>query len=376
MRHKFLSKFWKKSVDYKLLSFFEKFFFKILCFAEKLYLIVFSISCFFKKKFGSKVVRGFKVISVGNLSCGGTGKSVFVQFLVNNLINHKAAVVSRGYKSLKEKSGQSFLVGDGKKLFLPAKLAGDEPYMLASSLNVPVVIGKNRFKSALLLEKFCVQKNRNINCVVLDDAYQNFQLKKDLDVLLLDARAPFENGHCLPAGKLREKDFSRADVIILTHADKVSAAAILEIKNKDLKSCPEDKTFAAAHKFSELLHLNLKPELPESFQDKSFLAFAGIGNFDYFIQSVNDLKIKVLKAMEYSDHHAYSLQDLKHILKQFEIHNCCGIITTSKDWYKIFPLLKTFQDWENLPIYVLQIKFEFLTEKEKIRFLSLVEEIL
>ncbi len=364
----YFSNFWDRSKNSNTLSFLEKILFIFLCILEKIYLISFKLVSYFKKKSGNKKVN-FKVISVGNISVGGTGKSVFAQFLIKNL-KQNGAVISRGYGSnLKN----NLIVSDGNKIFYPATVIGDEPFMIADKLKVPVIVGKDRFKSATILENHFKkislnEKDKSPSFIVLDDSYQNFSLKKDFEILLLDARKPFENGHCLPAGKLREKDISRADAIVFTHANNESSEELLS----NSSSLP---VFYGKHKVSNLLHLNKKNVDIKNLLSKKVLAFAGIGNFSYFLQSVKDLNLNVTKEIEYPDHYKFSEQDLKSILNSLKEDNCDCVITTSKDWVKILPLLEKIKNWQALPIYVLEIEFAFLTNSERIRFLGLVESI-
>ncbi|MFH1644187.1 MAG: tetraacyldisaccharide 4'-kinase [bacterium] len=358
----YFTSFWNRSDKVSNLSFLEKTLFIFLIFIEKIYIVCFKTVSFFKKKLGNKRVP-FKVISVGNLSVGGTGKSVFIQFLAKNL-KQSCAVITRGYGATFEKKSNSTIVENGEETFFTAKEVGDEPYMLAKNLKIPVVVGKNRFNSAKLL-----QLNFSfISTILLDDAYQNYSLKKDFEILLLDARKPFGNNHCLPAGILREKDISRADVIIFTHADKIK-----DINN--LSKISDKPIFFGRHKTSKILLLGDKEIDSVKLKDNKFLVFAGIGKFNYFIESIKKLNLNVVKKIEYPDHHHFSQQDLRNILDVFKQSYCDCIITTSKDWVKILPLLKSIKDWQRLPIYVLEVEFEFLNNKEKIKFLNLIETI-
>ncbi|MFA5075006.1 MAG: tetraacyldisaccharide 4'-kinase [Candidatus Babeliales bacterium] len=371
-----LNNIWHKSSFNKKLSLFEKCFFIILCFFEFFYKIGFIFIIYFKKN-KIKPILTFKIISVGNLSVGGTGKSVFVQFLVNNLLSKKinCAVVLRGYKSKIEKVKKSFLISDvisGKKeIFYDASFCGDEAFMLAQNLHIPIVVGKNRAESCILL------KNKNIKTIVLDDAYQNFSVKKDFEILLLDAKKPFENNHCLPAGRLREKDYSRADVIILTHADKVTENQLENIKNNYFKNFNKNFIFAGKHSIAGLSD-NLFNNYDEfrnniidikNFENKNLLAFAGIGSFEYFLSSLESCDLKINKTLEYEDHYDYSKKDLIYIFDLIKKNNLSGAITTQKDFCKILPIVKNIKD--HIPIYVLNINFEFLSKKEHNNFLKI-----
>ena len=164
-------------------------------------------------------------------------------------------------------------------------------------MHVPVIVGKDRYKSCLLLEKtFGLSKK----IAILDDGYQNHQIKKNLEILLLDARSPFGNGHCLPAGNLREKDYSRADVIILTHADEIGADEVCpeqscserlsEIKTKLLPKFDQNKIFCGRHKPLGLFLFDEEQISPHDCQNKKFLVLAAIGSFNGFVQSVKILE--------------------------------------------------------------------------------------
>ena len=353
-------KFWDKSSDLSQFSFYEKIFFFFLVILEQIYSFAFYIVLLFKKKWTKQKKCEFKVFSVGNISVGGTGKSVFVKFLVEKLSFLRGSVILRGYKSNAEKTGKSFLVSDGRKILLDSSFSGDEAFMISKQLDVPVVIGADRSLSCSLLEN----RFHNLDYVVLDDAYQNFKLSKDYEILLLDATRPFENGHCLPAGKLREKDYTRADAIVLTHSDYVSELKIENIKNMLSNKFDRDCIFSGAHKFDGIfLNDSFRVDI-EDIKNKTVLAFAGIGSFGSFEKTVEDLGFNGFLLKEYPDHYKYTEKDLDEILN---LNLVDIILTTQKDWVKIFPLLK---NRKHLPIYVLRVGFGFLREKEDIKFFN------
>jgi len=367
----YLNSLWQKSINFSSLSFKEKIVFKILCFIEFFYKAGFFCVSNFKKQFYKQSKFPFKVFSVGNLSVGGTGKSVFVQFIINNLTNFNGAIVLRGYKSKNEKSGESFIVSDGHRLFCEGvSFCGDEAFMMSQLLDVPVVVGANRAKSCELLNNYFLKKEKKIDFVVLDDAYQNNKVKKDFEILLLDARKPLENGHCLPAGRLRENDYSRANAIVLTHANFVKPSSLEKTKNKLLKNFSYENIFSGKHGFSHLTLLNSGETDLNYVKNKRFLIFAGIGTFEYFKESVRQLNVDIFKSIEYPDHHKYSSKDLNTIIETIKNNSLFGAITTQKDWSKLFPLLKKIKGWEKLPIYILNVSFEFLTDTNKKHFLA------
>jgi len=401
-----LDTIWYKTTARVSLTVPEKIFFYVLCFFELFYRAIFFVITIFKRALvHNKRTSFFYVISVGNLSVGGTGKSVFVQFLVhalqkralalrneamkwtsvsNGSLAKSCAIALRGYKSKLEKTGESFLVHDGITSYYDVTETGDEAYMLAQNLQVPIVIGPNRAKSCDVLEKF--YKNigaQEKSYLILDDAYRHTTLKKNLEILLLDARHPFENNHCLPAGRLREKDYTRADIIILTHADAITTQALDDIKKNKLKKFDQTKIFSGKHVTQGIYYHNQNsnknaPGSTINFSDvyagnikKQVLVFAGIGSFSNFVHTVKQSKINpeiiISQTIEYQDHHAYTKNDLEKIIQVLEINKLDCAITTSKDWCKLEPIIN--QHNLTIPIYVLRVGFEFLSTREYDNFM-------
>lgn len=370
----YITRFWNKTLQQNSLSKKEKLLFCFLKSFELLYLIGFRVVVFFKKTKTRKVVLDFKTIAVGNLSVGGTGKSVVTSFLIKNLSFFSGAVVLRGYQGQNAKTDKSFLVSDGANVFGNATFCGDEAVMFARSLRVPVVVGKNRAVScALLRDVFCSEK-KPLDFVVLDDAYQNFQVKKDLQILLLDARFPFENGHCLPAGRLREKDYCRADFIFLTHADEIEAKVLQEIKTSKLKKFSQEKIFCVKHQIVGISHLDGKKKDTNQFTGQRFFLCAGIGSFAGFMKSAKKIGVEIFDFKEYPDHCNYTKDDIVFCVKQAKKDGLQGVLTTQKDWVKMFPLIQNVDGWQDLPIYVAHVDLAFLCDKRKAYFLDRVKK--
>ncbi len=177
---------------------------------------------FYKKKMLKSERLPCKVISVGNVTVGGTGKTpmtIYVAELLNRL-GYKVAILSRGYKGGAEKTGG--IVSDGRTIFMEPDMSGDEPFMLAAKLkNTPVIVGKNRFEAGMLaIKKF------KPDIIVLDDAFQHLKLVRDINLVLSDCRRPFGNTHMLPRGTLREplSALLRGDAFILTRSDAPMSA--------------------------------------------------------------------------------------------------------------------------------------------------------
>lgn len=347
---------WSKKLGHKSLGFFEHIFFATLCFFEVFYRLGFFVVQAIKKYRGRRVVPGIKIISVGNLTVGGTGKTVFVHFLAKFLNAQKCAVVSRGYGSVPD--GKNLLVCDGRKLFYSPDICGDEPYMLASMLNIVTVVGADRYKSCLMAKL----ESQSVEYILLDDGYQNCQLKKDFEILLVDARFPMGfNSHCLPAGDLREKDYSRADLIIITHADLVNSAQIEAIKKQVFTNFDSNKILSGIHKVVGLFQADQDLVDSELLKNKNFLLAAGIGSFSGFRRSVEDFGIDIVESVEFEDHHNYSSENIDKLLQLKNQYNLDGIVVTQKDWVKISQII-TADDAKK--IFVFRVEFEFLSKSQ------------
>jgi tetraacyldisaccharide 4'-kinase len=334
---------------------------------EIFYRIGFAIVSSFKKHFGGHKVF-YKIISVGNLSVGGTGKSVFVQFLVRNLQKHLGAIFLRGY-GRKGESNKSILLDFEAESHRDVRVVGDEAMMFLQNLSIPVVVGKNRILSSKILDEFCREKGKKIDYVVLDDAYQNHQLKKDLEILLIDAQGPFGNGHCLPAGPMREKDFGRASMIILTHADEVDSKELENLKKFLSQNFDFTKIFSGKHFCAGIRQGGIHKI--SSLEDKQMFVVAGIGLFSGFINSLKKRNVIIKRFKKYIDHHDYSKADVQDILLQMHKSGCDGIVTTQKDWQKIKELTE-----DKDKFFVFEVGFEFLSDSEKREFFKEVEKVL
>jgi len=311
----------------------------------------------------------FSIISVGNLTVGGTGKSVFVAFLARVLGEQESAIVLRGYKGTNEQKASSIIVSDGVTLLQNAKTAGDEAIMHAQSLKSVVVVGKNRARSCLLLEKLFGSK---IRYALLDDAYQNYAVRKDLEILLVDARAPFDNGHCLPAGRLREKDYTRADSIILTHADLVDA---YELKKLHALFFPTP-VFNGAHAFDGLWLSNVIRVDTQALGVKRFLLSAGVGSIGGVRATAGQGGVHIALEHNFANHHAYNSADITTLYDIVKVQKLDGIVITAKDWVKIEPLLGFVKREQAPTFFVMRVVFEFLSEQEYDKFLLSVHKTL
>jgi tetraacyldisaccharide 4'-kinase len=296
-----------------------------------------------------KILRSKKlpcrVISVGNITVGGTGKTPMTIYLAQELkqAGYRVAIVSRGYKGGAERQGG--IVSDGSSLLMNFERAGDEPFMMACRLkDIPVIVGKNRFEAGrLVVSKF------QSDVIVLDDAFQHLQLKRDIDIVLLDHDRPFGNTHLLPRGILREPltAMTRATACILTRcrddADETARSSIAAIKSI-LPQTPVFKSSSAPYCYT--VKEGALPPLQPAFnffaahdlggiKSRKVFGFSGIARNDDFQRTIKTLGFNVTGFLEFSDHHRYTEPDLKTILRTARQTGARQLITTEKDYVRL-----------------------------------------
>lgn len=292
------------------------------------------------------------VISVGNLTLGGTGKTPLVEYLCQLLLDEgfTPAVVSRGYGGSLE--GSVALVSDGRRTLLTAIEAGDEPVALAKRIpGVVVAIGADRIKAVELSAR-----EAGATVALLDDAYQHLKIRRNLNILLLDATNPFGSSHCLPRGNLREPVSAVADaeVIILTRASRTDPARLaghIEHLRKLNHGAP---IYTASHQPHSLLAWPRgAPHDPWALKGRRVLAFAGIAKPESFFAALTDLGAGVTHSVEFTDHHPYSGGDIERLVNWAKLTNAEALVTTVKDAVR----LETYLPLE-LPLLVLTIRLE------------------
>jgi tetraacyldisaccharide 4'-kinase len=332
---------------------------------------------FYKKAVLKSKRLSCPVISIGNITVGGTGKtpmSIYVAQVVKQL-GYKVAIISRGYKGKAEKIGG--IVSDGRVLLMTPEIAGDEPYMMANRLkDVPVIVGKNRFKAGRQ-----AIRNFDPDVIVLDDGFQHLKLQRDLDLVLLDYRKPFGNGHLLPRGVMREPASALfcASAIILTRSDTVNdnekLSSLKKLRFYERKK-PVYRTFH--HPFvykiingeKKVFEKNMQEALrqnPDGIKGRTVFAFSGLADNHSFRQTVKSLKCNLSGFMEFPDHHQYSERDLDEILSAAKKSMSECIITTEKDYVRIAHKI----DWPD-DLFVIGIKIDFGADKK--RFNSYIKD--
>ncbi len=294
----------------------------------------------------------YPVICVGNLTTGGTGKTPAVIAItrilqanschpepvsgsqmmqgqeilkqVQNDSKHHVAILSRGYK--RKSKVPVLLVSDGKTILTTPEAAGDEPYLMASSLkNVPVVVGADRYKSGIYSAE-----HTGANIFILDDGYQHLQLHRDVDILLIDASNPYGNGHLLPKGILREplNGISRADCVIVTRANEGEKSTIESLVRKHSHDAP---VFYASYKAADITDPDGKSYGVNAIKGKMVFIFSGIANPKSFRRSIENIGGKVVGEISYTDHYWYKSDDLRKIMKEASAVSADAVVTTAKD---------------------------------------------
>ena len=279
------------------------------------------------------------VVSIGNISVGGTGKTPMTIYLAELIRNFglKSAVISRGYGGKAEKKGG--IVSDGDRILMQPEMAGDEPFMIARQLEtVPVLVGSDRFQSGMT----AVHRFRP-DILLLDDGFQHIQLSRDLDIVLMDAAKPLGNGYLLPRGSLRENEaaLKRCDSIVFTRADSSNMLGDVRMR-RFLKGKP---VFQSSHKpylFKVIKgkpdnidnHAPHEPDM-EWIKGKKVYAFSGIARNNYFRKMLEDLGCSITGFASYPDHYWYSRKDIKEIVDAAILKKSDCMVTTEKDYFRI-----------------------------------------
>lgn len=275
------------------------------------------------------ILRSFRlpvpVISVGNITMGGTGKTPMVAWIAKYLITRgkRVAVLSRGYGG--SAKGAVRIVSDGSTVFLSPEEAGDEPYLLARKIpGLIVVIGADRHQAAQ-----AVLNDLKPDVFILDDGFQHLRLRRDLNILLLDAGNPFGNGATLPAGLLREAPSAahRADIVVYTRSGEDHRA----------DHVPGKPCCRTQHRLCGLVPLSGgEPQDFASLQQKQrMMAFSGIANPEAFFNALEAEGAKLITTLTFPDHTPYEDEELAAICRLRDASRSAVLLTTEKDAVKL-----------------------------------------
>lgn len=272
------------------------------------------------------------VISVGNLSVGGTGKTPMVIHLAGLMAGWglKPAVLSRGYRGGSGKKVN--VVSDGRSILSGPGDGGDEPLLIAGRLPaVPVLTGPRRSVTGeYALSHF------GIDIVILDDGFQHRSLQRNLDIVLLDGRLPLGNGRLIPRGPLREpfSSLKRADLIVLTRAVTGEKTPFESRLAEELPSIPVFKSCHSPRRLTEGRE-NSRPL--SDLAGRKIYAFAGVARPDSFRESIESLQGTIVGFRVFPDHHRYRSEDLAELEKEARSLGADLVLTTEKDGVKLTP---------------------------------------
>jgi tetraacyldisaccharide 4'-kinase len=311
---------------------------------------------------------GCLVISIGNLTVGGTGKTPIVEKFARALRagGRRVAILSRGYKSIPQPSPRKRFFGkkeplpprvvsDGKSLLLDSRTAGDEPYMLANNLkDVVVLVDKDRVTSGL----FAI-KELKADTLLLDDGLQYLHLKHRLDIVLIDRQAPFGNEHLLPRGTLREppRNLRRASYIFIT---KSTGEPNDELIKRIRRYNRTAEIIECAHQPLHLQNVLNGEQIPlERLRDTYIGSICGIAAPESFEDGLRKLGARLELSKRYTDHHRYTEAELQSFITRCVRRDLEMIVTTEKDAVRFPRLTKT-----DVPIYFLRVEIEILSGHE------------
>jgi len=292
------------------------------------------------------------VISVGNITVGGTGKTPLVIWLCNYLTSKglKPAILTRGYKSRKN-------------------CLYDEPGILAKSCpQAKIIVNPDRLTAAAR-----AVNDHAADICIMDDGFQHRRLARDVDIITIDATCPFGYGRLLPAGLLREPpaSLSRANAVIITRTAQIPPHHLEELEKKLKLINPNLVIARAVHKPICAKAVKGRQITLQQLKDKKIFAFCGIGNPKAFEQTLRSLNLNLLTTRIYKDHHNYSSSDMTDIYEQARYLNADLILCTQKDWLKT--ALPEMPDDSILFAY-LDIKLELVAQEDKIT--QLIDSIL
>ena len=289
------------------------------------------------------------VISVGNITSGGTGKTPLVIYLAQLLLKHgkKPGIISRGYG---RKSQGMQIVHDGKKLLSNSETIGDEPCLMARVLeNVPVVVCEERSRGIRQLLDYY-----SVNVIIMDDSFQHRKVNRDLDILTVSSNDKKTDYRLLPWGNLREplKNINRANYVIYTKTENHKTPAIHSKFQPFLKTNPINSSLLPT-----LMKYNASNYQKSQPPGKPIFAFCGIAEPHSFISTAEELSLIVEGRKFFQDHQEYTEAIIQKLSEQIRASSISHVLTTEKDMVK---LPESF--FEEFEVYVIKIEVVFENE--------------
>ena len=317
---------------------------------------------------------GIQVISIGNVTAGGTGKTPVTEIFARTLAaeGRRVAILSRGYRRKEaplwmrlftQVVSKPLVVSDGRRILLDAATGGDEPYMLASNLpGVAVVVDRDRVKAG----RYAI-KRLGCDTLILDDGFQYQRLRHSVEVVLVDSTNPFGNGNLLPRGILREpaRHLKRADIVFLTKCRGDVSAVRDEVRRLN----PTAEIVECNHVPKSLRDVWSREELPLSWlEGRTACTLSGIASPRGFEDSLRRLGAKVVWCERYADHHRYDASEVLYALNRTADMGADALVTTEKDAVR-------FPRFETTPVrcLYLRIAIEIISGAESFR--SVIDRI-
>jgi tetraacyldisaccharide 4'-kinase len=298
---------------------------------------------------------GVPVISVGNITTGGTGKTPLVAWIARVLAREegflRVCILTRGYGRKRE--AERVLVSDGERVLAEAAEGGDEPRLLAEMLRgaAAVVSDKNRVAAARW-----AREHLGSELFVLDDGFQHLRVRRELDIVTLDATDPLGGGRLLPHGRLREaaEGLGRADAVIITRSEQAKDVGSVKRLAEDLSG--KKNVFISRTRTSIV-----RPLAPQGVTSPvsayKVAAFCGLGNPQAFFNHLGRSGFDLTYTHAFTDHHSYLQSDIEQVVKEARARGAEALLTTAKDAVKLNSI--NF----DLPCFVVEIEFVFEDER-------------
>ncbi|MBD0370906.1 MAG: tetraacyldisaccharide 4'-kinase [Pyrinomonadaceae bacterium] len=297
---------------------------------------------------------GAPVISVGNITTGGTGKTPVVAWIADDLAREglRVCILTRGYGRKRE--GKRVLVSDGERILADAEDGGDEPRLLAEMLQGKAAVLSDRDRVAAAL---WARENLGSEAFILDDGFQHLRVRREMDIVTLDATNPFGGGRLLPQGRLREPPASlkRADLIIITRSEQVADANSLKREVERL-SGRKNALISRTRTGAVRSLVNLPQGALSSPSSYRVAAFCALGNPQSFFKHLERTGFDLTHTRAFADHHAYTQSDVDEVAREAIERGAEALLTSAKDAVKLRSL--RFE----LPCFVVEIEFAFENE--------------
>ncbi len=310
------------------------------------------------EEFRQKVSVPCTVVSVGNMTVGGTGKTPMVAWLAEFLSRKgtRVAVVSHGYGA--RTAGSFVLLKEQKPSAAVSEMAGDEAVLLSHILGtIPVASGRRK---GLSLQR--TWKRLRPDVIVLDDAFQSVSIRRDLDIVVVDATNPWGSGHLLPRGRLREpkENLSRSDVVVLTRCNQAGDTTELEDEIRRLTRAP---LVRAEHVLGSVRRIdNWEEVMREMLGGAAVYAFSAVANPLSFEQTLGEIGVELVGLRRFSDHHFFSVEDIEEIGKEAAQAKAEFLVTTEKDAMRLSLGVETPR--VGIPLLAVGIRLEIVEGAE------------